>query len=171
MVINFYPESNNPIFEKAAKEYATIWKEEGDKIVTAIEKISKLKFKEKIVNALTYGEISYSLPLQLQSNISLEHKKGTLVHELCHRLIVGNDIRLNVSYEDKNWNLEVHKHADLILYDIFIELYGENFARKEIEYEISLWTGKDVSPYKIAWDWATSMTKEQRAEEFKKYLK
>lgn len=171
MIINFYPEQNNPDFEKAAGEYAKIWKKEGNKIVSVIEKVSGLKFKEKAINALTYDEISYSVPLQLQSNISLVHKKGTLVHELCHRLIVGNDIRLDVGYEDKNWNLEVHKHVDLILYDILVELYGEGFAKKEIEYEISLWTGKDISPYKIAWEWATSMTKEDRQKEFKKYLK
>lgn len=171
MIINFYPEQNNPIFEKAAREYAKIWEKEGDKILVAIEKISKLKFKERVINALTYGEISYSVPLQLESDISTKHKRGTLIHELCHRLVVGNDIRLDIGYEDKNWNLEVHKHVDLIMYDIFIELYREDFANKEIEYEISLWPGKDISPYKLAWDWALSMTKEERQKEFKKYLK
>ena len=170
MIINFYPDSDNPGFDKAAKEYEKIWQEERDKIVAAIEKVSGLRFKEKVINAVTYGEISYSIPLMLQSNISIKHKRGTIVHELCHRLIVGNNIRLNVGFEDKNWNLEVHKHVDLILYDIWIELYGRDFAKKEIDYEISLWTGKDVSPYKLAWDWATKMSKEQRQKEFKKYL-
>ena len=44
MIIKFYPESDNPVFEKAAREYAKIWQKEGDKIVTAIEQISGLKF-------------------------------------------------------------------------------------------------------------------------------
>ena len=62
----------------------------------------------------------------------------------------------------------IHKHIDLILYDIYVELYGENFAKKEIAYEISLWTGKGISPYKIAWDWVLSMTKEKRQKIWKK---
>lgn len=171
MQINFYPESDNPKFEKAAKEYAKIWAEEGERIVKTIEKISGLKFKEKIINAIIYTEISYSVPLKLQSDISIGHKKGTLVHELCHRLVVGNNILVKTGKTYNSWTMAIHKHIDLILYDIFVELYGESFARKEIDYEISLWTGKEVSPYKTAWDWALGMTKEQREKEFKKYFK
>lgn len=171
MQINFYPESDNPIFEKAAKEYANIWRTEGEKIKATIENVSGLKFKEKIINGLTFGDVSYSVPLQLQSNISAEHKKGTLIHELCHRLLVGNNVRFNFGYDDPNWNLEVHKQVDLILYDIWVETYGLDFAKKQIDHEINLWTDKSISPYKIAWDWALSITKEQRQEKFKEHLK
>ena len=45
----------------------------------------------------------------------------------------------------------MHKHIDLIFYDILVELYGKDFAKEEIEFEISLWTEKRVTPYKIAW--------------------
>ena len=171
MRINFYPEQDNPEFEKAAEEYKKLWKEDGNRIVTAIEKISGLKFKEKIINAVTCDDVSYSVPLKLESNLSFENKKGSLVHELIHRLIVGNNLKFDFSYEDPNWNAEVHKQVDLILYDIWVELYGEKSAKRQIEYEISIWNGKGVSPYKIAWDFALSMTKEQRKKEFKKYLK
>src|SRR3989338_10472117 len=171
MIIKFYPETDNPVFEKAAREYAKIWQKEGDRIVTAIEQISGLKFIEKYINALSYGEISYSRPLQLQSNISLPHKRGTLVHELCHRILVANKIKWEKLKGKNAFYLLSHKPVDLILYDIWMKLYGEEFARKEVKYEINLWNEKDVSPYKIAWDWALGMTKEQRTEEFKKYLK
>lgn len=169
MIINFYPESDNLEFEKAAKEYRQIWGKDGARIAAAIEKISGLKFKEKIINAVTCDDVSYSIPLKLQSNISFENKKGTLVHELCHRLLVGNNVRFDFAYEDPNWNMEVHKQVDLILYDIWVELYGEEFAKKEIEYEIGLWTGKGISPYKIAWDFVLSLNKNERAKEFAKF--
>lgn len=169
MIINFYPESDNPVFEKATREYQRIWKEEGLKIQDAIEKISGLKFKEKIINAVTCDDVSYSVPLKLDSKISIENKRGTLVHELCHRLIVGNNVRFDFAYEDPNWNMEVHKQVDLILYDIWVELYGEKFAKKEIKYEIGLWTGKGISPYKIAWDFVLSLNKNERAKEFAKF--
>ena len=170
MQINFYPESDNLDFEKAANEYKEIWKQEGQRITEVIEKISELKFKEKDINALIYGDISYSSPLQLQAAISLTHKKGTIVHELCHRLLVANKIKWEKIKGKNGFNLLTHRPVDLILYDIWVDLYNKEFAKKEVAYEISLWSHGGVSPYKIAWDWALGMTKEQRHEEFQKYL-
>lgn len=172
MKINFYPEYDNPKFEKAAEEYSLIWIQEGKKIIKVIEKVSKLKFKEKIINAIIYGEVSYSRPLMLQYNLTIQDKKGTLVHELCHRVLSGQgyDLKFKNKITNKNYDLESHKIIDLILYDIWIKLYGEKFAKEEIRLEISLWTRKEVSPYKIAWDWALKMTKEERAKEFNKYF-
>lgn len=174
MIINFYPEYDNPKFEKAAKEYAKIWNEEGNRIVKTIEEVSGLKFKEKIINAIVCKKISYSNPLRFQAALSLEQKKGTVVHELCHRLLNGNNINYEKLKGENAIFLIYHKPVDLILYDIWIELYGGNFAKKHIEHEIDLWriTGsKGISPYKTAWDWALKMTKEQRQKEFYKYFK
>ncbi len=169
MIINFYPESDNPKFEKASREYAKLWEEEGTSIQKTIENISGLKFKEKIINALIFDNVSYSVPLQLTANITLERKRGALVHELCHRLAVGNNMEVERGKTYNSWILAIHKHIDLILYDVWIKLYGENFAKREIKYEIGLWNSKGISPYKIAWDFALSMTKEKRQKEFKKY--
>jgi hypothetical protein len=171
MRINFYPEYDNPEFEKAAKEYAEIWKNEGDKITKTIEKVSGLRFKENLINAIIYKDISYSIPLKLQGNISAEHKKGALVHELCHRIVVGNNIHVKTGKTYIDWNIDIHKHIFLILHDIRVELYGENFEKKEVDFEISLWDGKGISPYKIAWDWALAMTREGRQKLWKKLLK
>jgi hypothetical protein len=171
MLINFYPEQDDPKFEKATEEYQKIWNEERERITKVIEKTSGLQFKEKVINAIIYDEISYSIPLKLQVNLSTQHKKGTLTHELCHRLVVGNNIKIKSGKTYNSWTMAIHKHIDLILYDIWVKLYGENFAKKEIAYEISLWTGKGISPYKIAWDWALKMTKEQRQKLWNKSLK
>lgn len=171
MKINFYPESDNPIFEKASGEYAKLWEEESIRIQKTIENISGLRFREKIINALVFNDVSYSVPLQLTANITLERKRGALVHELCHRLVVGNNIEVKSGKSYNSWIFATHKHIDLILYDVWVKLYGENFAKREIKYEISLWTGKGISPYKTAWDWALSMTKPERAKLFKQHLK
>jgi hypothetical protein len=169
--INFYPEYDNPELEKAAKEYGEIWEEEGNRITRAIEKISGLKFKEKVINAIIYDEISYSIPLRLQAGISENHKRGALVHELCHRIVVGNNIHVKARKTYTGWNTDIHKHIFLILYDVRIKLYGVELAKKEIDFEISLWNGKGISPYKIAWDWALAMTKEERQKLWKISLK
>jgi hypothetical protein len=166
MQINFYPEYDNPEFEKAAKKYGKIWEEEGDKIIEVIEKISGLKFKEKIINAITYKYGSWAYPLSLQVDLPPKFKKCSIIHELCHRLVRGNN------FETKKYTIKnTHKQIDLILFDILSTLYGEEIAKEEIEFEISLWTGKGISPYKIAWDWALSMTKEERQKLWKKSLR
>jgi hypothetical protein len=169
--INFYSEYDNPELEKAAKEYKEIWEKEGSRITKTIEKISGLKFEEKLINAIIYNEISYSVPLRLQADISIEHKKGALIHELCHRIVVGNNIHVKVRKTYTGWNTDIHKHIFLILHDVRIELFGEEFAKEEIDFEISLWNGKGISPYKIAWDWALAMTKEERQKLWKESLK
>lgn len=170
MKINFYPDCDNKNFEEAAKEYAQVWAEEGDKIVAAIEKISGLKFKEKIINAVIHEYTSNSNPLYFQAGISAKHKKGTITHELCHRITVGNHVEAQADYWHPNYTLEVHKLTDLILYDVLVELYGEEFAKGMVGHEISLWDGEGISPYEIAWNWALTMTKEERHKEFQKYL-
>jgi hypothetical protein len=171
MQINFYPEHDNPEFEKDAKEYAKIWEKEGNKITETIEKISGLKFKEKIINAIIYDRGSESSPLSFGANVPIVRRKGTFVHELCHRLIFGNNVLIKSANMLQSWDSNMHKQLDLILYDILIELYGEDFAKDNIDYEISLWRGKDISPYKIAWDWALAMTKKERQKLWKKSLK
>lgn len=169
MQINFYPSWDKPEYEKAAKEYAGIWKEEGKKITETIERISGMKFSQNIINAVTYNNTSFSSPLRLQSNLSNEEKKATIVHELCHILFIGNGMWI----KEKTWEqfeTESHKRVYLILYDIWTELYGEGFAKKEVEFEKSI-SNDPKNPHWIAWDWALGMTKEERAKEFKKYLK
>lgn len=172
MKINFYPEHDDPRFEKAAKEYAKIWNEEGESIIRILEKLSGLKFKEKFINAVVYEDkISWSHPLKLDYNISNKLKRGLLVHEMIHRLFKSNSSKkLKIPFNKKNYTLDVHKVLDLILYDAWVELFNEKFAKDHIKYEISLWTGKGVNPYKIAWAWTLSMTKAQRIKKFKKYF-
>jgi len=172
MQINFYPEQNNENYEKAAREFRKLWDEEGKKITKAIEKISSLKFKETIINALIYNDVSYSMPLQLEAGLSWENKKGELIHELCHRLIAGNNIKFSELPKDPiQWNVEIHKPVMLILYDIWTTLYGEDFAKNVVTYEISVWTEGETNPYKVVWDWALSISKEERRKEFKKYFR
>ena len=118
MIINFYPEYDNPEFEIAAKEYAKIWREEGERIVKTIEEISGLKFKEKIINAIIFKKLSASSPLRLQAGLSSEQKKGTLVHELCHRLLIGNNIAFEKLTMKNAFYLISHRPVNLILYDI-----------------------------------------------------
>lgn len=156
--ITFYPESDKAEFIKAAKEYQDIWDSEGEKIIETMERISGLRFVEKFINAIVYEWISFSFPLRLRASYPLDIKKATLIHELGHRLLAGNKI----TKKGKNFRaLEIHKPLYLILYDIWVNLYGEDFAKKNVKIE-----SERHEDYKEAWEWVLSFDKETRTKKF-----
>jgi len=159
--LNFLPESNFRDYSKIMVEYGKLWKEEGKKIVNIIEKVSNLKFQETDINAILYfGSLpSRSRPLCLMIKDTKDKRLSILIHELTHRIISGNSkakkgVRIS--------SLDVHKRLNLILYDIWVELYGKEFADRAVEREKKM-PGKE---YREAWIWALSFTKEERAEKF-----
>ncbi len=152
MKINFYPDHDDLELIKSAEEYQEIWIKESARIIETIERLTGLKFTENTINAVVIEGVSRSHPLSLRASYPIETKKATLVHELFHRLIPGK--------ED-----EIHKLLDLILYDVWIDLWGEDFAKKQVKVE------SERQPlYKDAWDWALSLTREQRAAKFKELI-
>ena len=157
--IKFYPESDKEEFSKAAQEYTAIWKKDGKKIFETIEKFSGLRFKTKLINAVTFEGISYSLPLRLRSSYHYSHKEATLIHELCHRLLTDNYFYF---FDTTNLPEDIHKAIDLILYDIWIHVIGEKSAIESRDKEISY----GDPAYKNAWDWALSFDKEVRKTKF-----
>lgn len=164
--MKFHPDSDRLELVKAAKKYQKIWDNESRKIVGVMEKISSLKFKEKFINALIYEGISFSHPLRLRASYSTEIKKATLIHELCHRLLVGNKIETPKISKDEDESLEIHKVIYLILYDIWVDLYGERFAKRNVKVEF----GRDPK-YRKAWDWALSFNKKTRVRKFSQLLR
>lgn len=160
--INFHPESDKAEFIKAAKEYQNIWNSEGEKIIEVMERISDLSFVEKFINAIVYEWISFSLPLRLRASYPLDVKKAVLIHELGHRLLFFNGI----TKKGKNFQApEIHNPLYLILYDVWASLYGEDFAKKNVEVE-----SERHEDYKKAWKWALSFNKKTRAKKFSKLV-
>jgi hypothetical protein len=157
--INFHPECDIPRFIEGAQEYEKIWKEDGEKITKTIESISGFQFRAEEYNAIILdNKPSGSYPLILLSSYSLEKKQSTLVHELTHKALRRNEAM-------KQSELENHKVLNLVLYDIWTELYGSEFADNAIKGE-AIWS--DI--YKESWDWAMAFSKEERRDEYKKYV-
>lgn len=168
LTINFHPANDNPRFAQSTTEYEGIWREDGSQITSVIERLSRLRFSERFVDATVYQGMSQSHPLLLGFDYQPQIKKGVLVHELVHIIIEGNRPKLEFSQDD--YVFDAHRLVDLVLYDAWVELYGEELARENVEYENQLMRENDQSPYERAWDWALGMTPEQRAEEFRKYF-
>lgn len=165
LTIKFYPDSDVNTLQEPTKRYEAIWKKEGEKIIEKIEETSGLKFKESYINAIVFiAKLpSRSCPLSLKANITNERKLAVLIHELCHRILAANGIGLlkNQFQSEQERTYEVHKVLNLVLYDVWSDLYGEDFAKRNVEAETG-W--KETQVYKKAWKWALSMSKEKRKE-------
>ena len=158
--LNFSPESEE--YAKATAEYQALWNSEGKKIIETIESVSGLKFNEKEISVVVYEGTSWSgfgdRPMKLRASYPLDTKKATLVHELGHRLI--SSIRIPKTKTE----LDEHRVLFLILYDIWEKLYGKEFAESQVEVEKKR---KGLYDYESAWQWALSLSKADRAAQFK----
>jgi len=159
VTITFSPEEKTPAFNAAVDEYRAIWFVEGSRIIDGMEKISTLRFPEKSVKVQIYEGPSFSgrggAPMRLRASYQPEEKKGTLVHELGHRM----NAQLRVRPQD----LDEHRLLFLYLYDLYVDLYGKEFADKEVAFGKTL---KGLYDYEGAWNWAMAMSREERLAKF-----
>jgi hypothetical protein len=99
--------------------------------------------------------------MMLRASYDAETKKAALVHELCHRLMLGNTLRdLNLK---ETAALLDHKVIDLILYDIWIDLWGKEVADRQVRVE-----AKRQHLYKEAWQWALVLSRAERRAAFER---
>jgi len=160
--IRFIPIFEDKEFTDAVNEYQQIWEVEGSRIVNALKKLTGLSFMENRIAVVVYEGVSFSgrTPndvMKLRASYSTDVKKATIVHELSHRLLFSLKNRPD---------MDEHQIINLFLYDVWVDLYGENFATEMVEIE-----KKRDEKYQKAWDWALNLSKEQRADKFTELLK
>ncbi len=165
LTVNFHPDSNKPDLVAAAAEYTRLWQTEGGQIVARLDGVTGLTFAEEFINAIVFEGVSQSHPLCLRASYPAETKKGTLIHELCHRLVRGNRSRLGLPAYRSNEQLQNHQLIDLFLFDVWVDLYGEEFARRQVEVE-----SERQQFYKEAWGWALSMGRGERETKLRAVL-
>jgi hypothetical protein len=159
--ITFLPEARKSGLIQAAEEYESEWTIQGSKIQGTMEEVSGLLFQTKSIEATVFEGISQSHPLKLRASYDRQTKRGCLIHELCHILIVDNANSKIKLLRGNNVNLVSHQQIYLILYDIWVDLYGEKFADEQVEVE-----SQRSRFYQDAWHWALSKTKEERKAKF-----
>lgn len=150
--LTFSPESEK--FAEATNEYRKIWDKDGEKIIKTIERISGTKLRMSEIKVIVYEGVSrsgfLSRPMRMRASYSPDVKKGTLIHELGHRLTYAFETSRRV---------DGHRVLFLFLYDVWEELYGETFAQKLVKVESGR---RGLYDYEAAWKWAVSMSKEAR---------
>ncbi len=149
--------------ESAARAYQSIWREDGARIVAALEARTCLKFQESAVGALIDDAVSHSggpdHPMGLRATYDLEVKRATLVHELGHRHLWQLTQRLD--------GVDGHQTLYLVLDRVWADVWGEEFARRGVLTESSWRSAYD---YAAAWTWAHSMTADERSRLWNRLL-
>jgi hypothetical protein len=146
-------------------EYEGIWAEHGARIVAHLEAATGLRFAETFVSAVVFEGVSHSHPLALRASNDAETKLGALVHELAHRLIAGNRVRLGLATYSPARERENHELIDLFLYDVWVDLAGEEFARRRVAVE------SGYQPvYRDAWQATLELDRQARAAKLAELL-
>lgn len=149
--------------EHAAQTYRSIWKQDGARIVAALEARTCLKFSEPAIAALIDDAVSHSggpeHPMGLRATYDLDVKRATLVHELGHRHLWQLTQRLD--------DLDGHHTLYLVLDRVWADVWGEEFARHSVRTESSWLASYD---YAAAWTWSQAMTTDERSRLWNRLL-
>jgi len=159
VVLKFEPAT--PGDAAAVKEYEAIWAAEGSRIIQALQERSGLSFEKSEIRVVVVEAPSNSgfkkIPMSLRSSYPLDTKKATLIHELGHRL-QGRLFRKDD---------EDHPFLFLYLYDVWVSLYGKEFADEQVKVESAR---RGIYDYETAWRTALAMTAGQRIAKWQEFL-
>jgi len=143
-----------PRFAGATDEYRAIWEAEGARIVAALEAATGLAFPPARIEVIVHEGAPMTAydgrTIRLRADYSPAYKRATLVHELGHRLSF---------LLPRTAELDDHRLLYLFLYDVWTDLYGQDFADRMVAIERRIPGRYD---YDAAWTWALAMTREQR---------
>lgn len=154
-------EAQSAEFDDAADEYRAIWEEDGNRIVAALQRATGLQVESGPILAIVYEGVSRSgyrdIPMNMRASYPLDTKRGTLVHELSHRLI--SDL-VPKRFED-------HPIIFLFLYDVWVELWGKSFADAQIAVESAR---RGIYDYEAAWKTALAYGREGRRARWNEFI-
>jgi hypothetical protein len=152
--LEFVPQSET--FAAAVGEYERIWAADAARIVRTMQEISGLTFTDTAITAIVFEGVSSSgfgdTPMRLRASYPLDTKRATLIHELGHRLQAPLFRRQD----------EEHGPLFLWLYDVWVGLYGQEFADAQVAVE-----RRRRGPYPRAWDEALALSPRERAERWR----
>jgi hypothetical protein len=160
-------EAQTAEFEAAAAEYRALWATDGARIAHALEIATGLVFNEDRIRVVVFEGVSNSgapgvaeEPMMMRASYAPEVKKGTLIHELGHRILLEHGI---VSRRVGSEQLDSHRLLFLFLYDLWADEYGTRFADANVAVERER---KGIYDYDSAWTWALAQSRQERAGKF-----
>ena len=125
------------------EEFEAFWEKDGKKIISNIEKISRLKFKGNkncyLVSNMFYAAISEPLTLRKENLIDM---KMRLIHELVHILISDNYNKLNDLinriYPEESVEFRTHIPVLLITRKVVENIFGERSFKELLDKDMKI---------------------------------
>jgi hypothetical protein len=149
----------------ASTRYATFWEEHETEIITSLYRHTGLHFQQRSITVVIWDEAgsragNTNQPMKLSAQVHDEARVGaTLIHELSHRLIIGNGIEpSSLPNARPRASYHMHRHIDLFLYDVLVDVLGKSTADDEVATEKSY----SNMCYRLAWEWALKMNYTER---------
>jgi hypothetical protein len=168
------PIDNSLYLVLEANEYRSIWQQHARKLRFGFRAVTGLDFRQRAITAHVCERRgaaagSYHRPMQLPANPgATEGKLVTLVHELSHRLLTGNGLRItdfgieDIAGKDTAKIRELqHRLIYLFEYDVMHRALGEAGGRI-CQHDEEQYRGYGAGSYLRAWRWAMGLTFEQR---------
>lgn len=157
--IEFEPEA--PEFADDAAEYQQLWAREGERIVAALERATWLELERQPISAVVYEGPSFSgdrdRPMRMRASYAPDTKRGTLVHELGHRLLAGIEPQ----------DFDHHPVLYLFQYDVWVDLWGREFADAQVAVESGR---RGMYDYEGAWNGALTLDADERSALWRDFL-
>jgi len=143
-----------PRFAAATDDYRRIWEADGARIAAALEAATGLTFPQTPIEMIVHEGAPMTAydgrTIRLRAGYSPAYRRATLVHELGHRLSF---------LLPRTAELDDHRLLYLFLYDVWTDLYGQDFADRMVAIERRIPGRYD---YDAAWTWALAMTRAER---------
>ena len=145
----------------AAAQYQKIWQEDGARIVDELSRATGVGLDDKRIRVMVREAIGRSgvsgQPMILRASYPKPTRRATLVHELAHRYLI--QLESDTEYSD------VHFPLSLLLYEVWSNLWSEEFARTQAE------VGSARSKrYRQAWNRVLSMSDQDRTRIWNDYV-
>ena len=159
----------------AAARYKQFWEDNQERIQNSFYKHTGLTFHQKQIaihlrkDGISKAGNKYQA-MELSMTWKTEDGIGcTLIHELAHRLVIGNGIDPpdGNDFIESRASYYMHRHIYLFLHDVLVDVLGEKIAREEIERE----SNGRISSYAKAWSWAMAKNYKQRQKTFEQIKK
>lgn len=137
----------NEVDAVAAKDFVkkleALWNREGRKITKEIERVSGLRFQQRmecyVVRRMLFESISHPLTLRMHRHV--EVLRGILVHELLHNLLVQHGARASKVLNQLAGNHDFRVHFPVLLCErrVLEKLYGRWKQEKRVEDLDDVW--------------------------------
>jgi hypothetical protein len=150
-ILNSYPSGNK--LKNYVDSIENYWRKDEKIILSAISKITGLKWKEGIKVYLVGKCIPYSKPLTMYPHKTKQDFRDVLIHELIHNIQSQNSEIykkwakfVKNKYKDESKLTRRHIFLHAVHKKIYLELFNKNRLKKNIE------KSNHSKPYKRAWE-------------------